>query len=570
MINLKKILLFSTVLLIVLTTQPLVKADELDEINKQLDNLKRQLELSKQATEPLQQQLSQIQTNLEKIKNEVSAITTELNKKEQDIKTAELKLINQEKQLEEKVYQLYKNLNKTDPLIFIFSSKNFSQFARLYFYQNKLIEKDKTEIIKFYYLIKRIEQEKQHLAIQKDRLTEINNRLDEQSRFLAEEINKAKAFQSDLMKKIAELSKRQKELLAARSGSFFTASIGEVPLSDDPASSPNFNPGFSPAFAAFSFGAYTHRKGMSQYGAKGRAESGQNYKDILKAYYGKEPKEVDTGGSISVIGQGDLDFENYYLMGIAEMPASFPFEALKAQAVAARTYAYRYKTSGSSICTTQSCQVFLRSKADNPPELWKKAVAETKGQIIEGEIGYYSSTTGGFITTSGWDTECGSQNCWPDSAYEKKAGSPWFYKAWYRKSYLTSSSSCNRSHPWLTETELADILNAWVVRNKGSEQDVARILPVTIKDCPIDDFSVQDNPFSISELKDKANQLGGAYSKISSVFVTFNSQGYTGSVTLQTDRGTVSISGEEFKTIFNLRAPGYISIRNSLYNIEKK
>ena len=30
-------------------------------------------------------------------------------------------------------------------------------------------------------------------------------------------------------------------------------------------------------------------------------------------------------------------------MGIAEMPSTWPTEALKAQAIAARTYAYRYK-----------------------------------------------------------------------------------------------------------------------------------------------------------------------------------------------------------------------------------
>ncbi|GIW62735.1 MAG: hypothetical protein KatS3mg090_0561 [Patescibacteria group bacterium] len=570
MIDLKKILKFFIILVLFFIFLPTIRADELDDINKQLDDLRRQLELSKQATEPLQQQLTKIQSDLDRIKNEVFAITAELNQKELDIKEAEKKLLNQEKQLQERVYQLYKNLNKTDPLVFIFSSNNFTQLTRLFFYQNKLIEKDKAEIIKFYYLIKRIEEDKHNLATQRDRLTAINKRLDEQSKFLAEEINKAKAFQSDLIKKIAELSKRQKELLAARSGSFFTASIGEVPLSDDPASSPNYNPGFSPAFAAFSFGAYTHRKGMSQYGAKGRAESGQNYVDIIKAYYGKEPKEVDTGGTINVSGFGELDFENYYLLGIAEMPSSFPFEALKAQAIAARTYAYRYKISGSSICTTQSCQVFSKSKADNPPELWKKAVEETRGLIIEGVVGYYSSTTGGYLTTSGWDTECRSQNCWPDSAYEKKAGSPWFYKAWYRESYSNSSASCGRNHPWLTEEEMTDILNAWVVRNKGSEEDVARILPITIKNCPIDNISSQDNPLSVDEMRNKANQLGGSYSKINSVSITFNSQGYTGNITFQTNRGSVTISGEEFKTIFNLRAPGYISIRNSLYNIEKK
>ena len=111
-------------------------------------------------------------------------------------------------------------------------------------------------------------------------------------------------------------------------------------------------------FAVFSFGAHTHRKGMSQYGARGRAQDGQSYRQILSKYYGKDPVGKDTGGDINVTGQGSMNFEDRYLMGIAEMPSTWNMEALKAQAVAARTYAYRYKTQGLSICTNEACQVF--------------------------------------------------------------------------------------------------------------------------------------------------------------------------------------------------------------------
>ena len=110
---------------------------------------------------------------------------------------------------------------------------------------------------------------------------------------------------------------------------------------------------------------------MSQYGVGGRAQGGQNYRDILKAYYGKDPVAKDTNGTINVAGYGNLDFETTYLWGIAEMPSSWHPEALKAQAIAARSYAYRYKTEGKQICTTEACQVFRKSKADNPPPEWK-------------------------------------------------------------------------------------------------------------------------------------------------------------------------------------------------------
>jgi peptidoglycan hydrolase-like amidase len=307
---------------------------------------------------------------------------------------------------------------------------------------------------------------------------------------------------------------------------------------------------------------------MSQYGAKGRAESGQNSSDILRAYYDKTPVSKDTGGSISVTGVGSIDFEGRYLLGIAEMPSNFPKEALKAQAIAARTYAYRYKTSGQSICTTQSCQVYSGSKAANPPGEWKQAVEETRGQVLEDIVTYYSSTTGGWSSTSGWDTKCGNQGCWTGDAYEKIAGSPWFYKGWYTESYLNSSAKCGKNHPWLTEKEFADILNAWVVRKNGTGDDAGRILPVTINSCPVSGQT--GNPYSMDELRDRAQALGGAFTSVGSVSVSYNSGGYTDSVSLDTNKGRVTIPGAEFRETFNLRAPGYIALKNSLYNIEKK
>ena len=186
------------------------------------------------------------------------------------------------------------------------------------------------------------------------------------------------------------------------------------------------------SFAVFSFGAYTHkgwRYGNGPIWSQRPAQSGQDFKQILQAYYKTSPVGKDTGGAISVKGYGNLNFEDYYLMGIAEMPSSFPKEALKAQAIAARTYAYRYKIEGRTICTDEYCQVFRKSKADNPPGEWRSAVQETRGQILEGVVTYYSSTTGGYITTMGWDTtDGGGGSNFFDKSYEKIGGSPWAYK----------------------------------------------------------------------------------------------------------------------------------------------
>ncbi len=262
--------------------------------------------------------------------------------------------------------------------------------------------------------------------------------------------------------------------------------------------------------------------------------------------------------SVSVSGAGKMDMQKY-LYGIAEMPSTWPADALKAQAIAARSYAYRYAKDGKTICITQACQVFLKSKADNPPSAWKKAVDDTKGMILDGSVmAYYSSTTGGYIEGIGWD----SKGDWPGGAYEKRAGSPWFYKAWWTKSY-NDSSNCGRSDPYLSQKEMADILNAVTVWEKGSSSDRDRISPVTTS-------CWGGNPFSLDGMKAKADDLGTAYSEVKSVDVVIGDNGRTAQVKFETDKGWVTIDGEKFRTVFNLRAPGYISIRNRLYDLVKK
>lgn len=360
----------------------------------------------------------------------------------------------------------------------------------------------------------------------------------------------------NIQDEINDLSSKQQSILNQKYGEG-SGSVGDY----EPPSASTPDPPFSNAFAAFSYGAYTHYKGMSQYGAQGRAEDGKSYKDIIKFYYGEEVKEKDDfPDEICVEGYGNMSFQKY-LYGLAEMPSSWKSDALKAQAIAGRSYAYRRTKDGGCICTTQSCQVFLKSKSDDPPDAWKDAVDDTKDKIIGGSLdksgyGWYSSTTGGYIENIGWDTK----GSWPGDAYEKKAGSPWFRKAWYTKSY-NDSSNCGRAHPWLTQEEMADILNSWVVWRKGSDGERDHISPVTTS-------CWGGDPYSLDEMADKADKYGEEYDKVTDIDVDISNSGYTSKVILKTDRGTVEIPGDTFKTVFNLRAPSYIAIRSKLYDFE--
>jgi stage II sporulation protein D len=130
--------------------------------------------------------------------------------------------------------------------------------------------------------------------------------------------------------------------------------------------------------------------------------------DSLRIAGSKQP----VWGALDVIRVGPgrlgvvnvLDLETY-LQGvlIPEMGADFPLEALKAQAVAARTYALanlvraRKRGRKSLLRPTQADQVFRPVKS--VPKRIRRAVDETRGQVI-GTLDapittYYHSTCGG-------------------------------------------------------------------------------------------------------------------------------------------------------------------------------
>jgi peptidoglycan hydrolase CwlO-like protein len=553
-----------------ISTISFVRADELDDINKKLSDLNKALEDSKKATTTNEQEMTKLNAQLEGIKAQVSQIETGIQEKEEAIEVGEKKLKKQKTLLDERVVSYYKNKGKErDVLLQILVTDNLTLFLKQFTYQQNLLDEDRKAIVRIALLVKDIEDKKSELETQRAQLIPIKDQVSKQSTFLAGEIDTAKKHQGNLLGEIASLSSRQQEILNSRSGTF-TANIGDSELADDYNASIK---GFREAapggyFGVFAFGAHTHRKGMSQYGARGRAQSGQSFKDILKAYYGKEPVGKDTGGTIKVAGHGEIDFETTYLYGIAEMPASWHPEALKAQAVAARTYAFRHKSQGTEICTTEACQVFRKDKSDNPPQAWRDAVDQTKGQVLEDVVTYYASTHGVYVASLGsWDTtDGGGGGNFVDKSYEKLGGSPWVYKAWYTQGYSISSDKCGRSDPWLSPSEMADIINAAMVMSRGgSGADTGRVTPTTTSCQP-------GNPYSQEELRSISESYGGGVSSVSGVSVS-QGNGTTNEVIFQTDKGEKRLSGADFKKGFNLRAPGYLAIPQyqfAFFNVEKK
>jgi len=472
--------------------------------------------------------------------------------------------------LGERVRRYYINSKKFDPYLVFFSNSQNSSLIQEYSWYQSIIARDRNTISQYVTDITNLNLNKTKLEVEKVKLAALKKNFENRFGFLATEIKKAENYKNIL-------SAKQQSLIAEKTAMFNT-SVGDVSTSDDPASRADYNPGFSPAFAAFSFGA-PHRKGMSQFGAFGRSKAGQNYETILRAYYGDiKIEKINTDGSIKTT-IGSLPFESNYLVGIAEMPAGWGdqggYEALKAQAIAARTYALNSTGNLSgTICVTEACQVYKKSRFESPGR-WKQAVEDTRGMVIKsnktGNIfsTMYASTAGGATygyssadhsTPQLWDTTCGNQGCWPNDSYEKQAGSSWYYKGWYK---TRSNAAYGRSHPWLTNDEFSDIINAVLYFSNSNDSSHLSQIQNCIGSC-------DSNAWSRDELRRQVGDKGGPVSSVNSISVDYSTGGYTQKVRVSTDKGDFSFDGGAFKDIFTLRSPGAITLKSSLFNIEKK
>jgi peptidoglycan hydrolase-like amidase len=547
------------------------KKQEKESALSQLEQVKAEIARIQGGGYSLDQQIRLINAELNRVESEMARVVEEIAEKEEYIALKEVELAEKQEKVNDISGRLYKNSRISFLEIFL-SRNNEDNIIQSLIFNKFVITSQISYMRNIANEVLALDAERVSLNEEKEAFEKDQAEFEESKILLAQqraqiqaELNKQVATRGALTNRIGvleeEISDLQKAILAAKSGQS-VVSVGDVPATGDINATYQGFVNSAPAgsFAVFSYGAYTHRNGMSQYGALARANSGHNSSQILEAYYGKGPNNADTSGTISVEGHGDLDFETTYLYGIAEMPSSWPVEALKAQAIAARTYALRFKVQGSTICITERCQVFSASKSANPPASWKTAVDSTRGLVLDGVVTQYSATSGGFLNTSGWDTtdKTDSGN-WTNRAWERMAESPWFYRAWYRLGYGDSGSSCNR-FPWMTNEEMSDIVNAWLIvyKGEGLNFNADRIISVTIQNCPVPGFS-GGNPYSMAELRSLlANPVTSITGKPG--MSKNSSTGQSVTVSIPTNRGVINIPASEFKTILNMRAPGYIHI----------
>lgn len=164
-------------------------------------------------------------------------------------------------------------------------------------------------------------------------------------------------------------------------------------------------------------------------------------------YYGGFRYERIGGGDLTVVNIVDLET---YIKGVVpyEMSSSWPLEALKVQAVCARSYAYINIHSGKhtsyhfDVCNTTDCQAYYgagtNSSSYQATERTDQAVDETAGEYAwyDGQVieAFYSSSHGGASESvyNVWGTSlerypylCGVEDPYEADMASKNSHSSW-------------------------------------------------------------------------------------------------------------------------------------------------
>lgn len=566
--------------------------NQIQQYESQLNNTKAQIEAAKRqaasyagALQSYSGQLAYAQAQLEQTRLELEQKQLELENTEAKVREATLSVQYHERVLKRVARDFYKK-SFGGNISFWFSESTFGDAARTATYRSRVSDNFHEELSKIVGMLDQLVKQKEQLAVDKENFEKQQQELTAQQVYLQRQIAATRSNlasvqsqQTSLLSaltgievQLGSLTLKQQEILQKKAAAALaTTSVGEYEINLSAIVGPAPSGG-GPYFSFWTYG-YIHQVGMSQYGAYGRAKAGQNAATILNAYYqsiqlgdysGMQKIKVANVTRVprtcniqSVNTIQEMDFEDDYLKGIAEMPTSWHIEALKAQAIAARSYAIALVQSGKNsahgfdIADDTCDQAYNWNKKDKPENApWRQAVDLTKHQVIRynGSIipAYYHSTAGGFTRSS--EDVWGGNRAWAQGIADldplsrpydgpDHGNSPWYHKAW-------------GNQPWLNGDEVADLFNAALLPTQYNNSLAAS------------EFSVQQVRNTLSNHgvtpvdKVQAVEITGTNSRSSNVLRVYYNNGQSREVDAQ-----------RFKYVFNLRSPGTDAIWTPRFDV---
>ncbi len=263
------------------------------------------------------------------------------------------------------------------------------------------------------------------------------------------------------------------------------------------------------------------------------ADNGRNFGIVPKGditwtkgyrYYGAFEYSRQEGPDITVVNVVSMQD---YIKGVVpyEMSASWAIEALKAQALCARSYAYncidKHSRYGFDLCKTVDCQVYNGTGSSTTNS--DTAVDQTYGEYIDynGEI-----ATGFFYSSNGGATEA-SENVWTQAIpylrakydpYEKTdevANGVWeqtitnaqIATILQSKGYTSITGVSNM---YISEyTDVGNVYTLTVVASNGTKYDFSKERARTILNSTANGVTINSIRYRINEVMDDGSQATG-------------------------------------------------------------
>ncbi|MFW5719533.1 MAG: SpoIID/LytB domain-containing protein [Candidatus Dojkabacteria bacterium] len=514
-----------------------IRADELSEVNSEIQRK--------------EEEKQKILDDIKRIESEITTITNETNdlySKQKSLQAEKNKLFNQIEKLDKNITELEISLQKFESLLedrkgsmeddinylqkmafmepgLLHEGEKFEDYIISSTRTNANVELSQSRIKSYQSQIAHIEQSRSDILDNKKTANE--------SKTLVE--SKLAGIEEDISRKEREaaLAQTNKSTLTAQSKDiesqlkFLSAKQQELLESE----LDNMNKNGQSSQTEIKDGEYYftgrgrdliegHGLGMSQWGAYGMAQKGWSYDRILKYYYTgvtignyKEPKKIIVTGKT-----GEIPFDDY-LAGIGEVPNSWPAEAIKAQVVAARTYVMGVcgNKQVCEICGTAACQVYVGGTAK------AQYVTSTKGKVILHQgtpiVAYYSASHRGHSSTisSVWGGT--------DRPYIRSVNDdPYAYKD-YKTPNPYNPSEFIKTYNWRWRTNGYDLAKLTDIFSRSSRTHVGNV---------------------------------------KSISITHDVSGRVSRITIQGTGGSKTLTGWDFRAIFNSITP----YRDYLYSTE--
>lgn len=571
-----------------------VLSDEIENISNEIEDTEREIKTKEKILEEAQAQINDILSSNLTLDQKIAALESEITLMEEKIALSEADLAQKaeaisikEAEIEAKneslkkvTQNLYKS-SKVTTLEIALSQNSGSDLLRSFVYKRYAFNSLSSSIRGLDEEVDALNSEKAVLAYQKSLLDEekaalqsSKDELNNQKALILQQLYAKAAQQSNLEKDLIALNNKMNEL----SSDLQQAILNKAGSGGDSSGGGNSNGGGSPQPPSGDAGTYDIYAGCEIVGGnyEGCEKVAENVPGPVRAlstdsnnvfrveqafsYRGVLEFRADT----NVYLINELPFEQY-LFGIAEVPSSWPVESLKAQAVAARTYAAKNwnKRSGDkynlrSDTYDQHYVGYGKESEAGYGQNWVNAVTGTSSQVItyDGSMisAYYHSTCGGHTL--------GSEEVWVSALPYTRPKSDWYQSGEGWRSYDEAS-------PWsykkwgttsIDDNQMIDLINASIYLaadpNSGTRQN-------NIRRSDLGGWSAGqiEEALGSGKMQDRIGTLLNVESVYNNGSTAIDSSAKaTSKVRITGSAGTLEIDWYVFWVVFNSRSPGDLTL----------